>query len=210
MAYATGQGVRDIGEGTPVADGEKISDELLDDGLAYAEDLIDSYTGTSFGDVENPAFKVFSVTLDGNGRDCIRLIDPDYGHTLMFPRTLTSATIDGDAVDAGEVATWTLTRTGLVRRVSGIFPSARAGANIVIAGTAGFFDTPPATIARATKLIAREYALAAQDRTHMGALTVADEFGTTILAQPGKYGPTNIPQVNAILKVHRRKPAGVA
>ncbi len=210
MPYATGQGVRDLGVGTPLADADDISDELLEDGLAYAKNLIDTYTGTSFGDSETPAYEVFSLTQDGNGRDCLRLIDPVGGWTLVFPRTISAATIDGDVVASGEFSTWTFTRAGLLRRPSGIFPTARGGSNIVLTGTAGFYDDPPEGIQRAAKMIARGYVLAATDRTQEGALTVADEFGTTVLAQPGKHGPTNLPTVNSILKSFRRKPAGVA
>lgn len=210
MGYATAQGVRDIGVGTVIADATLIDDALIDAGLAYAEDLIDDYTGTSHGAVGTAAYKAFTVTLDGTGVNWIRLRDPDHGGTLMFPRSLTAVTIDSVTVASGVFSAWALKRHGIVVRGDGTFPTSTVGSNIVIAGTAGMTDAPPERVARAAKLIAREYALAAQDRTHLGAITVADQWGTTVLAQPGKHGPTPIPAVNDILKRLRRRPAGMA
>ena len=204
MAYATVAEVRAISIETATGDPNEVDDALVTDGISWAEELIDDFTRTSW------ELKAFSVTLDGNGRSTIRLVS-DVGRTVMYPATVTSSTIDGDAVASAEFDTWELHRHGVIARPTGLFPSASAGRNIVIAGTAGATAAADADIARATKLIARGYCLDALDRTHMGALTVTDDRGVTVLAMPGKHGPTTIPIANSILKRKRRgAPGGMA
>ena len=204
MAYADIAGVRAISIETSVADPSTIEDPLITEGLLWAEAVIDDYTRTTWEE------KAFSVTLDGPGWSSIRLID-DVGRTVLYPATITAATIDSVAVASGVYSTWKLHRHGVVARPSGLFPSAVGGQNIAIAGTAGATAAADEDIERACRLLARAYCLDALDRTHMGALTITDDAGVTVLAVPGKHGPSSLPIVNSILRRKRRgAPGGLA
>lgn len=204
MAYATTADVRAVSKEDAVGDENQVPDSDITAGISYAETVIDQYCGTSF------EFRTFSVTIDGNGASSIRLVS-DEGRTVMYPQTLTSATIDGTAVDAGELATWKLHRHGVIARVEGLFPAAVGGRNVVVVGTAGMTSAPPVDIAQAASLIARQFALDAFNRANRRALTITDELGgQALLAQPGKHGPTGIPEVNQILKNRRRRRPGMA
>lgn len=161
--------------------------------LAYADDLIDRYCGTSF------TYKAFSVTLDGNGKRGI-----DTG--ILFPRTLSNVVVDG----VTETTTgWGLHEDGLIIRDEGIFATEVVGRNVLVEGTAGFSEAAPGAIAWCALTIARQHILDQVSRIPDRALSVVNEFGNIMLAQAGgHWRPTNLPDVNVVLNRYRQRPPG--
>lgn len=201
MAYCTEADVRDISEASAVSDPSEVDTARITEAIAFAEDLIDDYCGTSF------EYKAFTATLDGNAANNIRLI-ADNGRTIMYPQTIIAATIDGTSVD---FSGWKLHRHGVIVWPNGTFSYATGGRNIVISGTAGISAAPSESMKQACAMIARQKALEDYSRSDPRAITITDELGgQTLLAQPGKRGPTGIPQVNDILKRAKRRSPGVA
>lgn len=194
MAYATREEVRAL---DGLGDSDLYSDAELDEAIEWAEELIDNYCGTSF------TYKTFTLTVDGNGRDSIRLIKDD-GSTVLFPRTLTSVTVDGDAQT---VTGWALYPEGIIKRGEGSFTYTKPGRNVVIEGTAGVTSAPPSGIAWACRTLARYYALNLHNRVPDRALQVQNDFGTVTLAQAGGQPdrPTALPEVNAVLNRYRHR-----
>jgi hypothetical protein len=189
MAYATSAELKAL-DGMGEVD---ITDDMLDEALAEAEALIDAYCGTSF------TFKDFTKVLDGNGARHI-----DLG--VLFPRTLTTATVDGEA----QVTTgWGLHDEGVLIRDTGVFRTNIVGRNVVISGTAGYSAVPPADIKRACLNIARQLILDSVSRIPDRALSMTNEFGNIMLAQAGgHWRPTSMPEVNAVLNRHRHRAPG--
>lgn len=177
------------------------SDATVNEAIDWAEGLVDRYTGTSW------VAKAFSATLDGTGTARIRLVD-DEGHPILYPQTITSATVD---TVAQTTTGWVLRPEGVIVRDSGTFATATGGLNVVIAGTAGITATAPDDIAWCVRTIARQYLLDLLSRVPDRALQVQNDFGTVQLAQPGTHPdrPTSIPEVNARLARRRQVPAVV-
>jgi len=191
VAYCTRAEVRAM---DGMGDSGAYPDALIDAGIAVGTELIDQYCGTSF------EAKAFNVTLDGTGRTDILLRD-QFG-PILYPRSITSATVDG--VEAADTALWALYPEGQVVQVAGTFTATAGGRNVVIAGTAGVYDTPPEQIKHACRLLARAYCVDSSARVHDRALNINNEFGQIVLAQPGGPGrPTGLPEVNAILNRYR-------
>jgi hypothetical protein len=189
MAYAT---VAELTALDGMSD-PAVTSALKTDALAYAEELIDDYCGTSF------TVKAFTVTLDGNDSQAINT-------GVLFLRSLTSVTVDGVAQN---IAGWGLYDHGLIVRDSGVFTSSVVGRNVVVSGTAGATTTPPAAIKSACLDIARQWILDKVSRIPDGAMSITNEFGNIALAQPiGPRQPTGLPQVNSILNRHRHRPPG--
>ena len=121
MAYCTRAEVRalDTMFGSP----ETYLDAMIEDGILWADLLIDAETGTSW------EYKTHTVTRDGNG-----LASIDTG--VLCVRAITSSTEDGVAVST---TGWTGTEAGWIRRASGsgVFPTAVVGRNVVLVFTAG-------------------------------------------------------------------------
>ncbi len=202
MAYTTEDEVRAHSEADAVGDAQQVTSAKVAEAIAWAEALIDDYCGTSF------EAKAFAVTLDGNGCSWIQLVSED-GRLLSHPRSLTSVTIDGEAV--ADTSAWVLRPDGTIVRPSGTFPTATGGQNVVIAGTAGLTTAAPTLINRAAQQLARQYCLEDFQQQDPRALTITDELGgQTMLATPGRHGPTSIPAVNDILKRYRRRPPAIA
>ena len=199
MAYLTRAQLRSLnglGDSTVHSDGD------LDDGIIYAKITVDRYCGTSFGDLTTPAYDPFTVTLNGTGSHVINLRDQE-GRPIMFPRTISSATIDGVA-DSG--IGYVMYPTSRVRRDSGVWTfGSDGGQNVVISGTAGAYDTPPGDIAWAARAIARYWVLNLQSRMPDRALNLTTPEGNfEVRAQAGGVGrPTPMPDVNAVLNRHR-------
>lgn len=118
--------------------------------IERAEELIDRYTGTSW------VYRSFGVTLSGNGRRTIQLVDL-VGRPVLYPQTLTAVTIDSAAVSG--TSAWGLFPEGLIVRGSGTFPIGTVGRNVRIAGTAGLTSAAPKDIAWCARTIARQYLL---------------------------------------------------
>lgn len=194
MAYATLAELRALdGLGNTSA----YPDETLSAALVYAEDLIDRYTGTSW------EHKTFTLTVGGTGSDTLALVDEE-GRRVLFPRTLTSVTIDGDAQDT---TGWALFPEGLIIRPSGTFKWTSPGLNVVVVGTAGATSTAPEDIQWAARTIARQFALELHSRLPERALQLQSDFGQVMLAQAGGLGrPTSLPDVNAVLNARRHRP----
>lgn len=201
MAYATRAELRAL---NGLGDSAVHSDADLDEAILYAKTVIDRYTGTSFGDVTTPAYDAFTVTLAGNGGRSIILRDLE-GYPVLFPRTITSVTINGVA-DSG--ITYGLDPSGKVTRSDGTWEHddpQDGGLNITVAGTAGAYDDPPADIAWAARSIARYWTLNLQTRMPDRALNLTTPEGNfEVRAQAGGVGrPTPMPDVNAVLNRHR-------
>lgn len=163
------------------------------DALAYADELIDKYCGTSF------THKAFSVTLDGNGKRGI-----DTG--ILFPQTLTNVEVDSVAQTT---TGWGLHDDGLIVRDEGIFATNIVGRNVLVEGTAGYSAVAPAGIEWVALTIARQHILDQVSRIPDRALSVVNEFGNIMLAQAGgHWRPTNLPDVNVVLNRYRHRPPG--
>jgi hypothetical protein len=191
VAYCTIQDVRSVQGLDDVA---TFPDEVVEAAIAQAEELIDTYCGTSF------TVKPFTVTVDGTMSRAVRI-------PVMYPRSLTSVTVDGEVVPTGDLVDWRLLPEGIVWRPDGVFPHTEPGANITISGTAGVTDEPPAEIAAATRTLTIGNLLQLENRVPDRALAVQSEFGQIQVAQAGGLNrPTEYPSVNAILNRHRHRP----
>lgn len=161
--------------------------------LAYADDLIDTYCGTSF------THKAFSVTLDGNGKRDISI-------GVLFPQTLTAVSVDGVALVADDWADWGLHPEGVVVRSTGAWTTSIVGRNVVIAGTAGVTTAAGDAIKWVALTLARQHILDQVSRIPDRALSVVNEFGNIMLAQAGApWRPTNLPDINAVLNRNRHR-----
>lgn len=195
MAYVTLAELRAM---NGLGDSGVFPDADLTEAASLAKVIIDEYCGTSFGDVTTPAYDAFSVVLDGNGSNRIRLLRVD-GSPVLFPRSITSVTVDGE-VRSG--VTFVLQPSGTVQLSDGIFDaSSDGGQNVVIAGTAGVADSTPLDIQVAARAIARHYALDLVGRLSDRALSATSADGSfEVKAQAGGTArPTAFPEVNAIL-----------
>ena len=179
------------------------SDADLDIAIVFAKDTIDSYCGTSFGDVTTAAFDSFAVTVDGTASEAVSLRALD-GSLVMFPRTVAAASVGGTAVDGA--VTYVLRPTGVVVRSAGVWSFDSDGLNVVISGTAGFTDVPSASIAWAARSIARFWLVSLNSRTPERALQLTTSDGSfEMRAQAGGNAarPTAMPDVNAVLNRNR-------
>lgn len=192
MAYTTLSDVRALPK---LQDDTAYTDAAINEGITWAKTLIDDVTGTTF---ESTAH---TITLTGNGTDTIFTAIPD----LL---TVTSCTIDGVAVS--DVSGWVVLPGGLVRRDTGVFTYTAPGKNVVLAVTAGF-SSVPADISWAAKTLARWYVLRLNSEAPDNAISIQTAGGDFRLnAQPGKYGPTALPEVNAVLKRRNTRPPSIA
>lgn len=188
MAYTSIANIRAV---SGMEDVEVWPDADLTSAITYAEALIDDYCGTSF------EYKAFSETVDGSNSEVLRL-------STLYPQTLTSVTIDGDA----QVTTgWSLRPEGIIVRDTGTFPYSTPGLNVSVSGTAGRTSAAPSEIALAARSIAISYLRMFEERIPERALSVQSEFGQIMLAQPGApWRPTEFPTVNALLNRWRARP----
>jgi hypothetical protein len=184
-----------------LGDSTVFPDADLDVSIVFAKETVDGYCGTSFGDVASAAYDSFAVTVDGSGRDDVRLRG-ESGEMVMYPRSVSAASVDGVA-DSG--ITYTLRPTALVVRSSGTWTFDHAGRNVTIEGTAGFSSSPSQSIRWAARSIARFWLLSLQSRVPERALQLSNSDGSFELrAQAGGAGrPTAMPDVNAILNRNR-------
>lgn len=198
MAYSTEYDVRAMeGMGDVLA----YPDSMISDGLLVAEILIDEYTGTSW------EAKAFSLTLSGTGGSRLTLTDPFDGRRILFPRSVTSCTVDGDAQTTGG---WALFPEGYVLRDEGTFTYTAPGNNVVIAGTAGISTAVPEDVAFACRTIARQYCIDQVSNVDDRAVMLQTDMGTVRLSQPGQKYATGIPPVDAILMRRRQRGPVVA
>ena len=172
------------------------TDAMITEGIAWAKDIIDTATGTSW------EYDAGSVTLDGNGLSTIFT-------GVVNLRTLTDVTIDGD--DTIDFSGWVVRTDGFVLRDTGTFPTSTVGQNVVLDYTAGATSAAPDDIAFCARHLARWYVLRLLSQHPDNALSIQNEYGTVRLAQPdGNYGPTSLPEVNAILRRRNHRPPVVA
>jgi len=178
-----------------------IPDDTITEAIDYAEELIDRFTGTSW------VYKSYSLTLTGNGKDSIRMVD-DEGRTIMFPRTIASCTIDGTSQTT---ANWALHPEGIITRDSGAFTFKHPGRNVVISGTAGLTSSAPQDIAWCARTIARQYLIELVSRLPERATGLNTPDGNIMLAQASAHPdrPTSLPDVNARLVRRRQRGPGV-
>ncbi len=169
------------------------TDEMLQEGLDWATQRIEDETGTSW------VYRTHTATVSGNGTNEVFVRRP-------FVRTITSCTIGGIAQ---AVTGWFGTDDGMVVRPDGVFPISATGSNVEFVFAAGATATPPADIRWAVRTLARWYVLNLLSKAPDNALSVAGEYGTVQLAQPGKYGPTSLPEVNAVIARRSHRIPGV-
>lgn len=188
MAYAV---IADVRALDGLADTAVYPDSVLTSGIAFATDLIDNYTGTSF------EAKAFTVTKDGTGR-----IDLYIG--VLFVVSLTSVLIDGVSVPVGN---FKARPEGVLVRTDGVFTPSLYGLNVIVSGTAGVTTTPAEEIKWACRTIARQYALELHSRIPSRALQVSNDLGQfEMRAQAGGPGrPTSLPDVNVVLNRNKHK-----
>jgi len=194
MAYTNLATVRAM-EG--MSDSTNYPDASINDGISWAKTLIDEYTGTSW------EADAFSLTIDGSGTSRLTLTDPFDGRRILFPRSITSCTVDGTAQT---YSGWALFPEGFVLRDEGTFTYTYPGRNVVIAGTAGITTSVPDDIAFVARTLARQYVIDLISRVDDRAVMMTTELGSIRLAQPSTRYPTGLPQVDAIL--NRRKQIG--
>lgn len=182
-------------------DASAISDDLITEAIDYAEELIDRFTGTSW------VYKSFSTTITGNDRTSILLRDIE-GRVILYPQTLTSVTIDGDAV--ADTSGWALYPEGILTRDTGVFTDTFPGRNIVVAGTAGITSAAPNDIAWCARTLARQYILDLVSRVPDRATGVQTPDGNITFAQASAHPdrPTSLPEVNARLVRRRQRGPG--
>lgn len=186
--YATPAEVRQM---DALADVDAYPTARIYDGIDWAADVIERYTGASF-------VRRFAVVyLAGETATALRL-----GH--LFPSRLLSVKSDGVAED---VTGWGLTEDGVLTRATGVFPYSTVGPNVEVAVEYGITETPPPDIAWAARTLARQYVVDLVSRVPDRALSMTTEFGQVMLAQAGGPGrPTSLPEVNAVLNRHRHRP----
>ena len=179
-----------------LADETTFPDEVVEEAISYAEELIDAYTGTSW------VYKPFSVVLSGNCSRKIQLKN-DQGYVILFPRTISSATEDGVAIS--DTSGWAIYPEGIIIRDDAAFSNSSVGRNVVISGTAGATSSAPADIAWCARTLARQYALDLVSRVPDRAMQIQNDFGTVQLSQASNHPerPTSLPEVNARLARRR-------
>jgi len=183
-------------------DATAVPDATITEAIAYAEELIDRFTGTSW------IYKTFSVTLSGSNDSAIRLKD-DEGRAILYPRTISSCTVDGTSQTT---AGWALYPEGVVVRDTGYFTNTFPGRNVVVVGTAGLTTAAPEDIAWCARTIARQYILDLISRLPDRATGVNTSDGTIMLAQASAHPdrPTSLPDVNARLVRRRQRGPSIA
>ena len=191
MAYTTLAVVRAM---DGMSDDAVFLDATIEDAILSATLLIDDYTGTSF------EAKTFSFTVDGSGTSRLNLENPYNQRRVLFPRTITSSTVDSVAQT---VTDWAMFPEGFVLRDEGSFTYTYPGNNVLIAGTAGVTTVVPTDIALVARTLARQYTLDTLSRVDDRAVMMTNELGTIRLSQPGERYPTGMPQLDAILNRHR-------
>lgn len=188
MAYTS---ISDIREVAGMEDVEVWTDSAVTEAIGFAEAVIDDYCGAFF------EYKSFTERVDGSNSNVLRI-------STLYPQTLTSVTIDGDA----QVTTdWDLRPEGLIVRDTGTFPYSTPGRNVTVSGTAGQTASAPVEIALAARSIAIGYLRMTEERIPERALSVQSDYGQIMLAQPGApWRPTEYPAVNALLNRWRARP----
>lgn len=189
MAYTTLSEVRALD--SLVGESSTYTDGMITDGIAWATQVIDGYTGVKWEATSK------TVVLDGNNAGEIFTGVPHL-------RSVTSCTVDGVAQTT---TAWVVTEDGMVRRDEGVFSYTHPGRNVSITVSYGVEATCPVDIAWACRTLARWYVIQLLSERPDNALNVVNEWGTVVLAQPGgKHGPTALPEVNAVLKRRRVRP----
>ncbi len=184
MAYVDVATVRQV---LGVDDEVAFPELSVSDAIAMVERLIDQYVGTSF------EYRTHELTLRGIG-----LAGVETG--VLYPRTVESVTVDGEAVDAGHVEALALHPHGLIMRTDGgVFAPGRYGPNVEVRLTAGKTETAPPEIRYATQMWAADYLRSPQDRFPSSAISVSNELGVMRLSTPGRLYPSGLPEVDAIL-----------
>lgn len=179
MAYTTEAEVRAL---KPLDDASKFSGAMIAEAIEWATVRIDEETGTSW------ELKTHTVSVNGNGLDRIWTGIP-------FLRSVTAVSVDGVAETIDD--TWKVSVDGYVIRPSGVYTS--GDLNVSVTVTAGATTVAPEDIQWAARTLARWYLLRLVSVVPDNSIQVVTEGGTVMLAQPGKYGPTSIPEVNTVL-----------
>jgi len=185
--YTTIAAVREL---QGMADTALFPDSIVSAAIDRVETRVDDYTATSW------VHKAFTVTVTGTGAAWLRLTRDDFTRVL-YPRTLTSVTVDGTVV--ADTSGWSLDPLGIIRRDTGVFTFTVPGFNVTVAGTAGRTATAPDDIVHAVEVWARQILLDGISRVERRATSIQNDYGTIGLSQPGRKYPSGIREVDAIL-----------
>lgn len=155
---------------------------------SWFEDLAEDFCRTAFV----PKYR--RDILSGEGAAALLL-------TRIRPIRLLAAAVDGTAVTAPTLATWTVQPEGTVTLPeSGTFTSFPAGeSNVVVAYEHGY-PTVPWDVRRAA-LTAIRWRLLTDDSNQIPdrAMSMTNEFGNISFAQPGMHRAVGLPEVDAVL-----------
>lgn len=177
MAYTTVAAVRAL----PYMGNAAYTDEVIEEGIAFATEMIDSYTGTSF------EAKSQTFSFVGNGGTMVWLDTP-------FLSTISTITESGVSLD---VADFHVTPDGYYLVADAQWFDRTK--TYTVTGTGGFTTTVPTEIQIAARTIAAKYVKGLRSALPDGTIQVVTDQGTILVAQPGVRGPTGMPEVNAIL-----------
>lgn len=175
----------------PLADLRSFGDRALANTTTYPDATLrearDRITDM-FQDVCGVAFvpRYHRDTLDGTGNGRVYV-------TKHRPRRLIAVSVDGTALDAGQLADVDVYDTGKLERDATWTTGRR---NVVVAYEHGW-QSPPADISRAGMVLAR-YELVSSDISDR-MLSFDNDLGTVRLSVPGRNFPTGIPVVDATL-----------
>lgn len=169
------------------------TDATLSTARDWIEALVERECGASF------VAKPDTITLSGSGTEQIVLPAP-------WVREVTACSIDGTALDAGELALIVVQPGGMLYRRSA------AGAttwqtwpdgllNVTVTYTSGYSATPPADLKEQMMVAARIHILEARSSTGLPsrATSITNEYGNVSLSTPGEGRPTGVPSVDACI-----------
>ena len=162
------------------------------DAIAYAETIIDDYTGASW------VQRYERDVLNGTNDQTIKV-------TRMFPTKVLAASIDGTALSASKINDIALFENGYLTRKDDVWTYTDPGNKVIIDYEHGAAKAAPNDIRWAARTLARYHLLEQVSRIPDRAISVQSEFGQIQLAQPGMNRPTPLPDVNVVLNRHRHR-----
>lgn len=174
-------------------------DEVLGKARDWIESLVERVCHTSF--VAKPRTELRS----GNGGDCLAL-------SSARVLSVTACSVDGTALDAGELALLVVEPGGLVYRRSSAgavtWNTWPAGIrNIEVTYNAGYSASPPADLVEAMLTAARMHVLESRGASGVPsrATSITNEFGNVNYSTASETRPTGIPECDAVITDWRRK-----
>lgn len=138
----------------------------------------------------------YTDTLDGAGRRTLILSQP-------WVRSLTTVTVDGDAVTVGLLTA----ASGVLRYLDGTTWAATEPSNVVVTYSAGKYETCPSDVKEAVMWATRDRLMSqasdsAQDPRQSSMTN--DLGGTNQYVLPGEKRPTGYPELDAVIASYAR------